>query len=1008
MSTTSVQTITFNSITVPNTSTNDAVDRYQPLSFIEWLPYHKPIYTTPENALAVYRAYLNEWYATTADTQTAQTLTIQSLYINLLNEITINYSTVDEQRFLSKLDYSNPRDLAIAIPFFAKKIKDVCLYYINLRETAQTATTQYNLKGSNFGIETLVYNAISNALAAQDITQSVTSLNLSISAIRNNMVVNLEEIYDLYPNYFDITPTLPASAYNVSENDTRNFYFESNLVDVDPTLSLDLNQGIKNAILSYPFFLQELGTQLSIVPTVSASQLNYLKDSDFIPGVNTGKAADLNLTNLTLEEQKYIGADFYYVITDSTLTSYTSGILFTADSEFANVLNKRYPTIATVPSTAFLKTGKEMGLFFKPDKIGLLHFTSFNFTPSVKLSDLEPNTVYYFPDPSKYGNVTSNTRQNFVTPLEFFENNAFNKVDFSNQYRFGDVDTDPYYQLFRSYQSREQSLNISNFGISRYTDYQDFFTGALDTIWNNIDVYPLAPNGQLPIDERTHDLYTIDASLFQFKSDIYGNQYGLYKKGINKTKAPRSTQYIPSIGATDLIFNGGSFSDTYIDNTTLNCGKLGIQDVYASINSYRLGAELFDQNYIDSIFTVTTYDCEQFVQPNPNVVYNIDQVLDGSYFSDNTSIIGATIDCYYIAVDYIDQQGVEHFDYDPTTKTQYTYSYTENSTFVDERVPGLSSTLDFSLTGQPAEISVYDARNSIRGSIYCRAPDGSSVAPLSSSTLSAIYAKYTSISAYNTTIGRELNNCVINLDVFYDVLQIETNNHLIFDKIRYDYTSNTALNSLTFSYLSYGQQPQFEKFSNTWFDEDKKQLIVCQTRLLPTLSSSPYKTIYPKIYTVDLNYPQPLQLFPYTSDKNLTPKLLQQYSLSGTGIQLNIVEIEKPILSYNDTTNTYDLTYLAKDTAGAFYTTNIKFKYVNGVLTIISNTLYKPSTDTLHLTFPLTGSALHVYNIFNNQCGYVNGDDNTFTFGTIGYVDEYLLTEDGYFITQENGDLLVL
>ena len=192
-----------------------------------------------------------------------------------------------------------------------------------------------------------------------------------------------------------------------------------------------------------------------------------------------------------------------------------------------------------------------MGLFFKPDKIGLLNFTNFNFAPSVDVKSLKPNTVYYFPDPAKYGNITGGTKQSFVTPLSFFEKNYFNKVDASNHFRFGDVDTKPEYQLFRSYQSREQTLNTSNFGISRYTDYQDFFTGALDTIWNNIDVYPLTPTGQLPIEQRTQDLIVSDLVLHDFKTDIYGNQYGIYKQ--NTIKAPLSSQNIPDYTLTDLI-----------------------------------------------------------------------------------------------------------------------------------------------------------------------------------------------------------------------------------------------------------------------------------------------------------------------------------------------------------------------------------------------------------------------------------------------------------------------
>jgi len=1075
MAASQAQVITFNSITVLGVNATSAVDRIQPLSFIQWLPYNKATYSTPENSLAQYQTYLTKWYTVTGSSQQDLSNAVQYLYVNLINEIIINYSTVDERRYLSNLDFTNPRDLAIAVPFFSQKLKDVCLYYTTLRETAQTATTQYNLKGSNIGITTLLYNTISNALQSQDLTNTITTLNLSISTIRNDMVLNIEDIYDLTTDYFDVNPTLPASAYDTT-NDIRQKYFKANQVSIDPFLTLDFNQSIINAILQYPIYTSQLGEQLPINPAILPSQLNLLKDSDFINTVNTGNAGDLTINTDITEQQKYIGADFYYVITDSTLTTYTSGQLFTANSEFANVLNKRYPTIAAIPSQEFLKTGKEMGLFFKPDKIGLLHFTNFNFKSSVNLANLKPNTVYYFPDPAKYGNVTSNTQQNFVTPLTFFEQNYFNKVDFSNQYRFGDVDTQSYYQLFRGYQSREQTLEYSNAGLSRYTDYQDFFTGGLDNIWNNIDVYPLTPIGQYPVDQRTQDLLTSDSTLFQFKTDIYGNQYGLYKS-TSTIKAPLSSPQILDASITDLVLDNSIFNaPATLSANLINCGYLnplsGSQPTII-IQSYGFNFEAFASDYVSSNFIINISDCETFIDPNNNLwidlesdftSYNPD--IYGLYYNTlvecgltNTgqpaysgslieytsggipTVSGTSLsasfayptsglpvyDGYWFTVDYYNSNEILIPDYDPFTPQQYIYDYTEQNNFVPERLPGLSSTIDFSLTGDIIDQSLYQSRNLTNGTLYYRAPDSSLITPFSAA-LSAVYIKYTTLSAYDTTlntintIGNEINTECVGFDVYYDVLQIETNNHLIFDKIRFDYTNNTVPGSITYSYLYRGYNPRLEKFSNAWFNEANKQIIVCQTKLYTSningvdpLSATNLKTIYPKIYSVNLNSPQFLQLYPYAADQNLLLSDVAQYSLSSTNIgeTLNVIEVEKPTLTFNSSTDIYDLTYLCKDAANAFYTVNTKFKYINGILTVLSTTIYTPSSNTLHQnfgTYSLSSTIVlptfNTYSILGNTIGYIDTDDSTFTF-TSEVLTSFLLAQSGInftaYLTQQDG-----
>jgi len=1065
----------------------DPVDRLNPLTFTDWLSYNTQLFTTTSEFLNRYQSYLINWYTAKGISKTQASSNIQSYYTNLINEIVINYTSDDEQRYLQNIDTSNSRDLAIVVPFFSQKIKEICLYYCGLRDEVKTATTQYNLKGSNTGIENLLYVNIIKALQSQNAGKQLATLGLSLSGISNSIVIDVEDLYDTYTDYYDISPSLPASAYNVTSGQ-RNDYFSLEQTDIDPYLFININQSILKAILAYPFYALEFGTNnFTVDPLVNSSQLNLLKDSDYTSTVNNGDVNNLNLQIQSQEVTKYIGADFYYIATTSTQTAYTSGLLFEADSEFANVLNKRYPTIAAVPSEEFLKTGKEVGLFFKPDKIGLTNFTNFNFTYFIDLTKLQPNSVYYFPDPSKYGNVSGNSKLNFESPIAFFENNYFNKIDYSNQYKFGDVASDPYYQTYRAYQSREQTLNRSNFGLQRYTDSQDFFAGDLSTIWKNVDVYPITPYGEYPIADKTEALLPINKTLVQFKSDVYGNQYGLYKSAVNKQFASVSNIII----INDYIFDGYVFDINYDSNgvdqswpgwnvavtnvttstytpigSTLNYSgitlRTSINEIYIDSNTPQYGTRTLPNSisialtgdspiarpntyiddgatfndggdpYIIESYDFTTSDTVYgFVPPTTYTCYTRDAETftrsDNSFLPDLPSDLPTytplTASLYYNGLadgapqpsgpngvaTFVNQaqffadninnifitevyDGSVFYDYNinsaPCDSISFTYSYNEPANFSDTRLPNTNTTLDYSLTGiGVTKNSLYYTRNIEYGDFYFRNASDTVIGPVSS-CLSAILVNYT------VDIQNEISNNVINFDLYYDMLQIETENYLIFNKLIYDYDIN-QIQSTTAPYtaLYRGSNSELEKFSTVWFDEKQNMLMVAKTTLHHELSATNYKAIYPTIYTVDLVSGKSQQIYPIKPANTLVFAELSAFSLFGKEIELDIVRVEKPTLNYSNDTDFYTLSYLGKDTANCFYIVTIRFQYIQNTVQNFSCTLHKPATDVYNITFAnklpygaggtagIHGPYFDTYTVAGSSTGRITSDGTAFIWG---------------------------
>jgi hypothetical protein len=1016
------------------------IDAAEPLTFQEWLKYNNTLYTNANDFLVRYQSYINNWYEIKNNTKINKKDKIKELYTNLINEIVLNFTSTDERRFLKNIDINNNRDLAVAVPFFSQKIKEICLYYSTLRDDVATANLRYNLKGSNLGIEKLIYNEISKSLETGDLTDLIKTLNLDLAKVRDNTTIDVEDLYDTYAGYLDISPNVPVSAYNVSGD--REKYFSLNVFEIDKDVFLNFNSTIVDAITSYPFFLIELGTNnFTITPQVDATQLNFLKDSDFINTVNTGAESNLNLNVLKSQIQKFIGTDFYFLSTGSTKTNYVSGVLFTAENEFANYLNKRYPSIASIPSVDFTKTSKQIGLFFKPDKIGFCNFNNFGQTFKTNLNKLSANNIYIFPNPYKFGNITGFTKETFHTPLDFFEYNYLNKIDFSNQYRFGDPDTSSYYQIFRGYQSRDQSLNTSVQGVTRYTDPQDFFNGEFKSFWANRDVFSYESN-IFPIDNRIDKLLSINKTVVQYKNDIYGNEFSLYKD-VHPEKIPVNERpkqenvifiYCKSIDGhlfkdpvsgfnfdyseenaekgfsgiilktVDNIPPGTGFytqGPDYLTPSPLSASQytegipyFAITGAEVPLQSYRFQPETYCPDRVEIKFVCGSRDGVTFTSPGsagPRLLPDFPSDLPG--FSEFSNVYYAELldgGATPLEEDYVPNiinPGI--FTFEPPvsalvdidgsvflansaqpcgTDLEFVVRYVEESNYLDYRIPLRKTTVINGVTGLSTKKSLYETKYVDYGDLYYRNSNSSIILPVSAA-LSGMFVKY------DNKIVNEIYNNLINFDVYYDTIQFETENYILFDKIKFDYKTNIINNTTkNDTFVKRGENKELEKISTAWYSEIDNVVFFCKTVLYPTLSSTNFKAIYPEIYSFNVGTVELLKLFPTIKSKNLTFNDVKMFSLSGTGLDFNIVEIDKPLFSYDDETQLYCITYLGKDLSNIFYIFKIFFKYVNGIITNIFNTMFKMQTNTETLNLLTTSSQLSNYSTFfqlNSSAGNI-------------------------------------
>jgi hypothetical protein len=341
------------SITNPNVVYETALDKHNPFSFVDFLNCIKLTYE-PEACVQYYNHYLILWGQRQNQTESENAIAIQTRYVDFLKDISLNYTTVAERKFLTQIDFSDPYDLEVAISFYSKKIKEIVLYYQGLREDAKYELTRKKLKGSNFGAAKKIYEIILTYLE----THEEKTISFDYNQLKQNLAVEIEELYDNRDNYFNLPP------------DEKDFNRKS----------LDYGENI---------FLR---TDEDLINSIFAGVSSTIRDL---------KEADLLFDNKRSLTTKHIGTDFYYLSTNAQ-NQYITGQLFKADAPVLNLLNRNWPTNAAVFSNQ-IKTIYEIG-HFKPTNTSILIIDAKDYSVNVNSPQLVANSLYVFPDPALYGN----------------------------------------------------------------------------------------------------------------------------------------------------------------------------------------------------------------------------------------------------------------------------------------------------------------------------------------------------------------------------------------------------------------------------------------------------------------------------------------------------------------------------------------------------------------------------------------------------------------------------
>ena len=858
------------SITNSNVLDSNALDRNQAFSLIEFIKVVQVNYR-PDTLQDYYTIYLNSWNTAINNTTGSNQSLIINRYKDFLKEITINFSNKTEKKFLQYLDFNDNSDIAIAISFFSKKLREVIEYYRVERVNLHDAANKVKTKTSNFNVVKSAYSTVLNFLDNRE----DSSIDYNFNNIKRDIRVSLTEYFDVYTSYFNQEP----------EETEYGKHFLSYSPDDLPTDNIFL------------------ATNTELVSEVFEDYSEVLK---------LYLEADSIFDNKRTLTEKYIGTDFYYISSNST-GEYVYDILIKSERPYGNFLNQENPTTASIFANK-ISTKREAG-FFRPTNTGInvIQAPAIDFELS---KQYEPDSLFIFPDPNIYTNNQDILVFN-IEPSDFFKNISSGVARL--QPNTSKEDTS-YIGYSSSFDKRTENTDLAFLFDEGYVDdsKKDLFGNLFGLVKDNnyfrdnftVKANPLVKNLILNGYQFYDDLY---AEGFNFNYNTVDTNTFIETKrsGIssftNGLTARETSPFFPS-SAYNIFFRYFCPYEELIEPTTTNVDFLNKDIDTAGVidGAYFMKSDSeFLPDPISSDLSAFSNTSQQFYYSNlieggvaklsstntPELYNSIQRALVDDTTTATASLTGNfSISLQLTSINnlYSRYEGGRFTD-----KLNFEYDLAPESYFYDNTVLEPTTTI----TNSSTSFDKFTSRN-LQGKIY--------VKNASTNTGGEIFDLLPYLSSkYNSTIVDDLSSRVLNFDLMYDTLFIQTSSFFVIEQLEFE--NNKFIDPLTNNISLPINTNNFEKISNRF----KKDLDVYYYKLKVEQDSTQTKTlsVYPEIYKYSYTNKTNTKIFPKNNLELFSN--IDKFILSGYNVLYD--KADSPIITYRSDIDVFNLSYLIKD-----------------------------------------------------------------------------------------------
>lgn len=957
------------SITNPDITEEVYKDTIAPFSFLDFINNTQADYS-PEEYSSFYSQYLQTWYAKQDASAEEQQTQFKEYYRQFIKDIVINYTTETEKRFLEKIDFTDPADLDVAIPFFANRLKDIALFYKQKRDEGKYVIDKNKIKGSRVGLEKAIFDNIYNFIF--NTTDALDNQTNSIIAAVSGLGIKIEEYIDIYGDYFDIP---------IDVNNDNNINVIESKYFLDPA-------GI-NAITSENNFLSNLRSFKINPAALTPEEFDAIcnPDNELVQLDNQYRKGDLSIGEVYALKRalisKYIGTDIYYI--NNTTVPATSGILVSADTPAANALNLQAANTATVESNE-IKLLRDTGLNFRADDIGLFKLHAESYTYSIDTSVIEQGEVFIFPDPSKFGNVSTNPQDNYPVYYKFdYRNNTRNV---SSGFATGDPKVTNKSTTYESYTTKERndSQLVERNDISYKLNFTDLYNQGLiskhqtDIYGNEYALFkaePLKPidtdpssqiknlllNGHVFFDDI--DGYNFNYSLTGVNGTTIRSGLSTYTNGLTALDTPLTLYMREFYPYQELLQDtrnllpywrdGGAF--TYLDGSELPNPLTGLGPGYPA-----------STNYYYTVLAEGTFPTPVDIQTEQTPLSDITTEADFNIITENSEFTFETDIKYYLSAggQYKRYEG-GYFTDEVVLPNDFIYS--DNYRYLDS-MDSRGSTIISTLTSSNTTITK-EEQQTLLGNLYVKNGTYSSSELLSS-------ALNKTITKYSLAIQNQINHELLDFDIIQNTIFLETQSSLIIDKISYKDGSFTRPTTINTSF-SVNSANMVEVFTNRFYNEGTGKVYFARFRDNINHTCEPladnYKAVYPEIYEYDIQQNSTAKLYPADNDVTLSAFELNVESLSSRNYTPD--SVHTPNLTYNSLNDIFKLTYMICDKNDFSHLVDVSFKMSDNKLIVIDSNRYEPLNNiTRTSTFGDTTN----FSFISASNGSFTRDSRHFTF----------------------------
>lgn len=188
------------------------MDTNSPYSFLEWRERLPSL--VEKDAMEHYNSYVVKWFQKNKQKAVSQKFVLRQKYLYMLDQLQMFFNSDEKNAWYKQVNLADEKELLLAIPYFAKKLKDISLYYLNLRKRLKHTKIKYNAVGSVVGIEQEIYKYLLETFSSKnnELSPLLQTIVPSFSALQHSLAIQVEELYD-DKQYFDLSPTQPLSGY---------------------------------------------------------------------------------------------------------------------------------------------------------------------------------------------------------------------------------------------------------------------------------------------------------------------------------------------------------------------------------------------------------------------------------------------------------------------------------------------------------------------------------------------------------------------------------------------------------------------------------------------------------------------------------------------------------------------------------------------------------------------------------------------------------------------------